>query len=186
MIPDKWINIFNSDPIFLITGHFTKISTLKNKLNRSLTYRKKVLVLRISNNYIDVDKAVNIATKFCKKNNIPLILNTPNKFDFNADGYHLRAKELESKDIPISKKIIGASCHNREELLMAKKLGCDYAFLSPVISKGDSKVLGWNKFLKLKNEFLSLKIIPLGGINESNSMHNSYAGISHWWDHQNP
>ena len=69
---------------------------------------------------------------------------------------------------------------------MAKKLGCDYAFLSPVISKGDSKVLGWNKFLKLKNEFLSLKIIPLGGINESNSMHNSYAGISHWWDHQNP
>ena len=42
------------------------------------------------------------------------------------------------------------------------------------------------RFLKLKNEFLSLKIIPLGGINESNSMHNSYAGISHWWDHQNP
>ena len=36
MIQDKWTNTLNSEPLFLITGEFKKISTLKNKLKNAL------------------------------------------------------------------------------------------------------------------------------------------------------
>jgi hypothetical protein len=77
LIPSKWSKTLNSNPIFLITGEFRKISTLKNKLKNSLFYKHKVIVLRTSNNEVDIDEAINITAKFCKKNNIPLILNVP-------------------------------------------------------------------------------------------------------------
>ena len=186
MIPTKWTKTLNSNPIFLITGEFKKISTLKNKLKNALFYEHKVIVLRIKNNEVDIDEALNITTRFSKKNNIPLILNTPNKFDFQADGYHLQAKELNGKYSLAPNKILGASCHNREEVLLAKELGCDYVFLSPIIKKYDSEPLGWDNFFEIKNDFSEIKVIPLGGINEKNSMEDSFAGISHWWDLQNP
>jgi len=186
LIPNKWSETLNSNPIFLITGEFKKISTLKNKLKNALFYKYKVLILRIKNNEVDIDEALNIATKFCKKNNIPLILNVPNKFNFKADGYHLQAKELNEKYSLASNKILGASCHNKEEILLAKELGCDYVFISPIIKKDGSEPLGWDNFFEIKNDFSEIKVIPLGGISEKNSMEDSFAGISHWWDLQNP
>ena len=68
MIPTKWTKTLNSNPIFLITGEFKKISTLKNKLKNALFYKHKILILRIKNNEVDIDEALNIATKFCKNN----------------------------------------------------------------------------------------------------------------------
>ncbi len=186
MIPSKWSKTLNSNPIFLITGEFRKISTLKNKLKNSLFYKHKVIVLRTSNNEVDIDEAINITAKFCKKNNIPLILNVPNKFNFQADGYHLQANELNEEYSLAHNKILGASCHNKEEILLAKELGCDYVFLSPIIKKYDSEPLGWDNFFEIKNIFPEIKVIPLGGISEKNSMQDSFAGISHWWDLQNP
>ena len=186
MISNKWSKTFNSKPIFLITGNFTKISTFRKKLKNALFFKNKVLVLRIKNSDVDIDEAFSISKKFCKKNSIPLILNIQNKFNLKADGYHLQAKELKKKYFHTPNMIIGASCHNEEELLAAKKLGCDYIFLSPVVKKNDFRALGWETFFKLKNSFPELKIIPLGGVNEKNSMQDSYAGISHWWDLQSP
>lgn len=186
MIPNKWSKTLNSNPIFLITGEFKKTSTLKNKLKNTLFYKHKVLILRIKNHEVDIDEALNIATKFCRKNNIPLILNVPNKFNLKADGYHLQAKELNEEYSLAPNKILGASCHSKEEILLAKKLGCDYIFLSPIIKKDHFKSLGWDNFFKLKNDFPEMKIIPLGGVSEKNSMQDSFAGISHWWDLRNP
>ena len=184
MIQDKWTNTLNSEPLFLITGEFKKISTLKNKLKNALFYKHKVLVLRVKNNEADIDQALSVTTKFCKKNNIPLILNIPNKFKLKADGYHLQAKELNDRISFLPNKILGASCHNRQELLLAKELGCDYVFLSPILKKNGSATLGWERFFELKNDFPDMNIIPLGGMSEKNSMQNSFAGISHWWDLQ--
>ena len=186
MIPTKWTKTLNSNPIFLITGEFKKISTLKNKLKNALLYEHKVLILRIKNTEVDIDATLNVTTKFCKKNNIPLLLNIPNKFNLKADGYHLQAKELYEDFPPVSNKIIGASCHNAKEISLALKLGCDYVLLSPIVKKYESEPLGWDNFFKLKNDFPEIKIIPLGGVNERNSMQDSYAGISHWWDLHSP
>ena len=64
MIQDKWTNTLNSEPLFLITGEFKKISTLKNKLKNALFYKHKVLVLRVKNNEADIDQALNHAKKY--------------------------------------------------------------------------------------------------------------------------
>jgi hypothetical protein len=44
--------------------------------------------------------------------------------------------------------------------------------------------MGWQAFLSIKDKYPDKIIVPLGGINESNTMQNSFAGISHWWDPQ--
>tara|TARA_Y100001935_G_scaffold253154_1_gene258627 strand:+ start:9849 stop:10394 length:546 start_codon:yes stop_codon:yes gene_type:complete len=180
LIENRW-----SKTIFLITGKFKKISTLKSKLKNSLLYKHKVLILRIQSADVDIDEVLHVVRKFCKKNNIPLILNIPDKFKYKADGYHLQASELNKKLSISTNKILGASCHNREEILLAKELGCNYVFLSPIIKKYDSDPIGWNNFFKLRDEFSEIAVIPLGGVNEKNAMQESFAGISHWWDLQN-
>ena len=101
-------------------------------------------------------------------------------FDINLDLPAIKKKLSISQN-----KILGASCHNREEILLAKELGCNYVFLSPIIKKYDSDPIGWNNFFKLRDEFSEMAVIPLGGVNEKNSMQESFAGISHWWDLQN-
>ena len=180
MIKNRW-----SKTIFLITGKFKKITTLKKKLKNSLFYKHKVLVLRIKSPDLDINEILSVVRKFCKKNNIPLILNIPDKLNYKADGYHLQASELNKKISISPNKILGASCHNREEILLAKELGCNYVFLSPIIKKYNSDPIGWNNFFKLRDEFSEMAVIPLGGVNEKNAMQESFAGISHWWDLQN-
>ena len=104
MIKNRW-----SKTIFLITGKFKKISTLKSKLKNSLLYKHKVLILRIPSADVDIDEVLHVIRKFCKKNNIPLILNIPDKFKYKADGYHLQASELNKKLSISTNKILGAS-----------------------------------------------------------------------------
>tara|TARA_B100000214_G_scaffold97146_1_gene67547 strand:- start:15 stop:575 length:561 start_codon:yes stop_codon:yes gene_type:complete len=185
LIENRWAETLISKTIFLITGEFKKISTLKSKLKNSLFYKHKILILRIKSTDVDIDKILHVVRKFCKKNNIPLILNIPDKFKYKADGYHLQAAELNKKLSVSPNKILGASCHNKKEIVLAKELGCNYVFLSPIIKKYGSVPIGWNNFFKLRDEFSEMPVIPLGGVNEKNSMQESFAGISHWWDLQN-
>ena len=183
MIPKKFKRIFSSEFQFLITGEFKKASTLKKKLQNITNCENKILVLRVKKLINELSEAVEVAKKFCRKRNIPLILNIPDKFSFNADGYHLSSNEIEC-DHFTPEKIIGVSCHTEDEVKKATLRNYDYIFLSPVVRKNGVSGMGWQAFLSIKDKYPDKIIVPLGGINESNTMQNSFAGISHWWDPQ--
>ena len=66
-------------------------------------------------------------------------------------------------------KLLGASCHGRGDLLLAEKLGLDYAILSPVkrtLTHADASPLGWAGFAELSREF-EIPLYGLGGLGRS-------------------
>ena len=175
--------IKDPETFFLITGEFKKISTLKKKLLNTKRFNKKILILRIKEDTDQLDEIILEIKKFCKKENLPMLLNSPNKFSYKAKGYHLTSKEIyeykNSKNL-----VLGASCHSEQDIIQAIDIGCSYAFLSPVIRKNGIEGMGWDSFFALKDKYPQITIVPLGGINESNAIVEAFAGISHWWNHQ--
>lgn len=113
---------------------------------------------------------LNRVNKLAKKYDAKLILNgTPADIEnFYVDGIHLKSKELlnyESR--PISEKyILGASCHNEEELVLAEKLNVNYAFISPVLrtnSHPEETAIGWDRFYKMRKK-VKFPVYALGGM----------------------
>ncbi|UPG93388.1 Nudix family hydrolase [Luteibacter aegosomatissinici] len=83
-------------------------------------------------------------------------------------GVHLSAaqlRELSERPLPFG-QLVGASCHDPDELVLASALGCDFATLSPVESTAshrDAPPLGWPRFAKWA-ENASLPVYALGGL----------------------
>jgi 8-oxo-dGTP diphosphatase len=83
-------------------------------------------------------------------------------------GVHLSSaqlRELKQRPLPLG-QLVGASCHDPEELALASALGCDFATLSPVegtASHPDAAPLGWPRFAKWA-ENASLPVYALGGL----------------------
>jgi len=84
---------------------------------------------------------------------------------FNSRWYQ---KKVKTKLINGDGGLVGASCHNREELEMASKIKVDYCLLSPVKHKLSehhliTKGMGWESFHDLAKEF-DFPIYALGGM----------------------
>lgn len=85
-----------------------------------------------------------------------------------GSGLHLTSKDLMGlMERPVGRdKWLGASCHNREELEWARKIGVDYAFLSPV-QKTEShpmtEPIGWEGFKSLVFN-VGIPVYALGGV----------------------
>ncbi len=85
-----------------------------------------------------------------------------------ADGVHLasrRLMEISSRPLPFE-FLVGASCHHPAELAQAERIGCDYAFLSPVAataSHPQAMPLGWEQFQTWAAS-VSLPVYALGGM----------------------
>lgn len=83
-------------------------------------------------------------------------------------GVHVAARQLatlQTRPLPWG-QLVGASCHNSEELALASRVGVDFATLSPVqptLSHPGSAVLGWDRFQHLL-EAASLPVYALGGM----------------------
>jgi 8-oxo-dGTP diphosphatase len=83
-------------------------------------------------------------------------------------GVHLgssQLRELSGRPLPPS-RVVGASCHDADELALASRLGCDFATLSPVLrtlSHPDAEPLGWPRFAQLA-EAAALPVYALGGL----------------------
>ncbi|HEU0306597.1 MAG TPA: Nudix family hydrolase [Lysobacter sp.] len=85
-------------------------------------------------------------------------------------GLHLRAAQLHGfagsgrplpTDVPLA-----ASCHDRDEVLAAQSIGCDFAVVGPVkptTTHPDASPLGWNGFAALR-EAVSLPLYAIGGL----------------------
>lgn len=105
-----------------------------------------------------------------------LLLNLPpwsrNCEYVSADmGLHLtsvRLLQATRSQLPIG-RVIGASCHNLEQLQYAAALQLDYALLSPVLataSHPQTIPLGWEKFAALVQQ-IHIPVYALGGLDSS-------------------
>jgi 8-oxo-dGTP diphosphatase len=84
-----------------------------------------------------------------------------------ADGIHLTSKQLLAlQHRPGELTLVGASCHNPEELARAAALQLDYALLSPVMptaSHAESVGIGWERFAEWVDG-INLPVYALGGM----------------------
>jgi 8-oxo-dGTP diphosphatase len=85
-----------------------------------------------------------------------------------CDGIHLTADALRRlHQRPRARgRLVGASCHNEEELAQAGDLGLDYALLSPVQGTSthpSAAALGWPRFAELAMA-ARLPVYALGGM----------------------
>lgn len=68
-----------------------------------------------------------------------------------CDGVHWSAARLAAVHVRPADLMVGASCHDRDELARAAMLGCDFAVLGPVLSTPTHPgvpVLGWEGFAR--------------------------------------
>ena len=106
-------------------------------------------------------------------------------------GVHLRAAQLRGlRERPLpAEQLVGASCHDAEDLARAEALGADFAVLGPLRateSHPDAAPMGWDRF-SLRREGVSLPIYAIGGMKPADvataRRHGGQgvAGIRHLW-----
>tara|TARA_B100000035_G_scaffold220027_1_gene188855 strand:+ start:1 stop:564 length:564 start_codon:yes stop_codon:yes gene_type:complete len=120
-----------------------------------------------------IDNIIKNIKKCCKIDNRKFFLSNNLKIakKYQLDGLYIPSfnNKLNYKNLNKQKnfKIIG-SAHNKKEIIIKKKQGCDLIFLSPLFKNAKSKFfLGITKFNLIALNS-STKIIGLGGINEKN------------------
>lgn len=97
-----------------------------------------------------------------------------------TQGLHMQSKQLLQCRQRPGELLVGASCHNQEELAHAASLGVDFAVLSPVLptpSHPDEPTLGWDRFSRLCND-MPMPVYALGGMKqellETATRHNAH------------
>ncbi len=83
-----------------------------------------------------------------------------------ADGVHLTSARLKQLDRRPRLELVGASCHDADELARAQALGADFAVLGPVLptpSHPGSAGIGWDRFSALLKD-CPLPVYALGGL----------------------
>ncbi len=86
--------------------------------------------------------------------------------EVGADGVQLTAAQLATCTGRPAVSWCAASCHSRDELRRAEKLGCDFALLSPVLptqSHPGAQTLGWDRFAEMAAGS-SIPVYALGGL----------------------
>ena len=85
--------------------------------------------------------------------------------EHEISGIHLTSKDLRKEPFTRQKNLIyGASCHNKEEIIISNELKMDYITLSPVYNTNKKKGIGWENFKILAKDSQS-PVYALGGIN---------------------
>jgi 8-oxo-dGTP diphosphatase len=86
-----------------------------------------------------------------------------------ADGVHLTARQLMALDRRPGLELVGASCHNEDELARAVSAQADFVVLGPVRatpSHPDTPAIGWSRFARLIEDY-PLPVYALGGLTRS-------------------
>ena len=92
----------------------------------------------------------------------------------DADGVHLGCNSIpihQARMVLGEKRLIGASCHNKEQAITAQKEGADFITFGPVYSTPSKAVYGDPVGVEKLHEIIPLMNIPvfaLGGIKNSN------------------
>jgi 8-oxo-dGTP diphosphatase len=116
------------------------------------------------------------AFRLCEQGGARLLLNRDpqESLDIPRHGLHLGGQAL----VRLSERpgrpddLVGASCHDADDLLRTARLGLDYALLSPVqptASHPDVEPLGWRRFAEL-TDAATLPVYALGGLTGADLM----------------
>lgn len=110
------------------------------------------------------------ANMLCEEYSARMLLNGPMELaqKIGAQGVHLDRRHLLALGEQDKRPdlLLGASCHNDQELQRAQDSGVDFAVLSPVrptMSHPDAETLGWSGFNKLCRD-VSIPVYALGGM----------------------
>jgi 8-oxo-dGTP diphosphatase len=86
--------------------------------------------------------------------------------ELGADGVHLTSAQLRKTRLRPDLGLVGASCHDADELARAHALGADFVVLGPVLptpSHPGATGLGWARFAALLKD-CPLPVYALGGL----------------------
>jgi 8-oxo-dGTP diphosphatase len=157
---------------YLISGADpARPDTFIRRLRKALASGIKLMQLR-AHGLSDADYAslARLAYPLCRGANARLLLNRDPELanKLPCDGLHLTSTALHSLHERPSQvdRLVGASCHDAQELRLAERLGLDYAFLSPVEATAthpNAQILGWKRFEELVDA-AHLPIYALGGM----------------------
>jgi len=157
-------------------------SQLQNKIDNGLK------MIQIREKEICFDELKIFAKEvidICKTRSVKVIINSNINLalELKADGVHLTSKQLKIlKKLP-KELIIGASCHNSQEVQMAEKLDVNFVVLSAIkktLSHPDIEPMGWKKFKEITNKS-NMPIYALGGLGPKDyetSIENGGIGIA--------
>jgi len=162
---------------YLITPEFSQYSDLATYVCGAMSKRK--FVIQVRQHQLDDAQYKNWANRLiydCSATggDSQLVWNRSLELlpELPAAGWHLSAAEalrysrLHARAAkPIA---LGVSCHNENELQLAKQLGANYALLSPVkatMSHPEALSLGYERFSELVEQ-APLPVYALGGLTE--------------------
>jgi 8-oxo-dGTP diphosphatase len=102
----------------------------------------------------------------CQQQAVKVLLNSDLQLsDFQCDGVHLSSRFLQvCQQRP--EGLVGASCHNLDQLRLAEKLALDFAVLAPIqptTTHPDANPLGWQQMQALIEQ-VNLPVYALGGL----------------------
>ena len=86
--------------------------------------------------------------------------------ELGADGVHLTSAQLKATRLRPDLALVGASCHDADELARAQALGADFVVLGPVAptpTHPGAAGLGWARFAALLKDY-ALPVYALGGL----------------------
>lgn len=179
----------------LVTGDFVSAADCLSRVEKALQSNIRLVQLRISDTQLLLSVAESLSL-LCANFNAQLQVNcSPELFALNnwpKVGLHLNARELmHCRQRPVAGDILlGASCHNAEELAKAQRIGADYLLLSPIkstLSHPGQVPLGWDTFSALI-EPIAVPVYALGGMTEADLSEaiarggQGIAAISEWWN----
>ncbi len=154
---------------YLITPHAQ--ADIFNDIEYNLKQGIRLIQLRQKSEPID-EQIAKDCLALCHQYQAKLLINQHIKLakKIKADGVHLTSKQLNSETIKTCQNLlIAASCHSKDELEKAERLGVDFALLSPVYptkTHPAAQSLGLNQFQTLIAH-VNFPVYGLGGLSEN-------------------
>ncbi|KJV07900.1 Nudix family hydrolase [Methylocucumis oryzae] len=179
------INAVNLPPFYAILDD-AEPQLLSQHLSVLLEQNITLIQARLKNlPATEVKSFIDTAYPLCQQKGCRLLINsaTAGLTELTCDGLHLASRDLLALTQRPSYRIVGASCHNAEELAHAQQLGVDFAVLAPVLTTlthPNAPTLGWAGFKKLV-ETVNLPVYALGGMTQqdlSQAQHSGAQGIA--------
>lgn len=189
------VQALNLPDKLLITGAANSPDDFAQRLENALANGVRLVQLRLpgvdEKSYVELAR---IASRFCEVSQAQLVANTspelwprlPQGIGLHLNRHHLTRLAVR----PVAAQVLlGASCHNAEEIEQAGRLGVNYVTLSPVAathSHPDVQPMGWQAFTELA-EYAGVPVYALGGMTETDleealaSGAQGIAGIGFAW-----
>ena len=167
-------NALSLPDFIAISGAYSTVDEFRERLQQALASGAKIFYLRDQSQYFNQQFMASVITQ-CAEHDVRLVVSDLVVAKrWPGVGLHLSSRNLALADTGSlgdlsSFPLLGASCHNKEDLLKARVQKVDYAFLSPVNETSSHPLqapLGLDKFARLIRD-AGTPIYALGGMQKA-------------------